>query len=546
MIQRIMNSRVLNGSPVTTVAGAALVISIAGIVSRLLGLARDRILASQFGAGDVLDIYYAAFRIPDLVYNLLVVGALSAAFIPVFTRLIARKDKDEAFQLSSGVITLVAIAVASVSFLLVIFAPLVTKMIAPGFSPEKMNEVVRFTRIMFLSPFFLGISAVFGGILVSYKRFLIYSIAPIMYNIGIIVGALFFVRFWGPIGLAWGVVLGAFFHMLIQYPAAKKAGFIYSFSPLKSICDKNVRKVIVLMIPRSLGMAVNQINLLIITIFASTLAAGSLAVFNFANNIQSVPLGLFGISFAVAAFPHLSGVADGGNKHEFVRIFSRTFRRIIFFVIPLSVCIFVLRAEIVRAILGAGQFDWEDTVRTLQVLGILSLSLFAQSLIPLLARSFYAICDTKIPFYIALVSEAINILLVIILIDRYQVVGLAIAFSVTSILNMILLLIVLRKRVGYLDDRKIISSVAKIGIASLAAGFVIQLVRYYLSNFISLDTLAEVLFQIIISGGVGVATFLLGCYYFEIDEFHDFKKSILLKIFGIPKDIIKNPNSPAE
>ncbi len=532
MIKKIINSKILNGCPVETVAGAALVISIAGIASRVLGLVRDRILASQFGAGDVLDVYYAAFRIPDLVYNLLVVGALSAAFIPVFTHLVAGKKKEEAIILSSGVVTLLAVSIATISLLFVIFAPFAIKFITPGFSSEKMGEVVDFTRIMFLSPLFLGISAVFGGILVSYKRFLVYSLAPIMYNAGIIFGALVFVRFWGSIGLAWGVVLGAFFHMLIQYPAAKKAGFKYSFSPAKSICDKNVRKVLTLMIPRSLGVAVNQINLLVITIFASTLAAGSLAVFNFANNIQSVPLGLFGISFAVAAFPHLSSATGKENRQEFVRIFSRTFRRIIFFVIPMSVFIFVLRAEIVRAILGGGQFDWEDTVKTLNVLGILSISLFAQSLIPLLARSFYSICDTKIPFYAALISEAVNILLVILLIGDFQIMSLAIAFSVSGILNMLLLIFVLRKKVGYLDDRKIISSFFKIGFSSLAAGAAIQLARYYLGNFISLDTLAEVLSQIVISGSVGVVVFLISCYYFGIEEFYDFKKSIWIKIFG--------------
>ena len=543
MIQKIIKSKLFDGSPVESVAGAALVISLAGILSRLLGLVRDRILASQFGAGDVLDVYYAAFRVPDLVYNLLVVGALSAAFIPVFTRLIVNKKENEARKLSSGVITLMVLAVASISALLAVFSPWVVKLVTPGFTPEKMSDVVYFTRIMFLSPIFLGISAVFGGMLVSYKRFLVYSLAPITYNIGIIIGALFFVRFIGPAGLAWGVVLGAMLHMLIQYPAAKKIGFKYSFSLMKSVCDKNVRKVIVLMIPRSLGMAVNQINLLVITVFASTLAAGSLAVFNFANNIQSVPMGLFGISFAVAVFPHLSSLAGEESRKEFARVFSRTFRRITFFVVPMSVAIFVLRAEIVRAVLGAGQFDWEDTVRTLQVLGILSLSLFAQSLIPLLARSFYAIHDTKIPFYIALVSEAVNIILVVLLIGKYQVMGLAIAFSVSSVLNMFLLVLILRKRVGYLDDKNISISFIKIGLASLLAGGVIQFGRYYLSNFISLDTLAEALLQIVISGGMGAATFLLGCYYFGIEEFHDFKKSILVKIFGMPTDIIKDPNS---
>ena len=255
MIQKIINNKILNGGPTKTVAGAALVISIAGILSRLLGLFRDRVLASQFGAGDTLDIYYAAFRIPDLVYSLLVVGALSAAFIPVFTGLVAKKDEEAAWKLSSGILTLGVIVLAVASLLLAIFAPYVMRIITPGFSEDKMAEIVVFTRIMFLSPLFLGISAVFGGMLVSFKKFLVYSLAPIMYNIGIIIGAVFFVNIFGPIGLAYGVVLGAFLHMLIQYPAVKLSGFNYVIRLKKAVFDKNVQRVVRLMIPRSMGMA---------------------------------------------------------------------------------------------------------------------------------------------------------------------------------------------------------------------------------------------------------------------------------------------------
>ncbi len=525
-----------------SVAGAALIISLAGIASRLLGLLRDRILASQFGAGDTLDIYYAAFRIPDLVYSLLVVGALSAAFIPVFTGIFTRGEKEKAWELASGIINLGVLVIVIISFFLALFAPLVMKLVVPGFSETKLESTVMFTRIMFLSPLFLGISAVFGGMLVSFKRFLAYSLAPSMYNLGIIIGAVFFVEIMGPIGLAWGVVLGAGMHMLIQYPAVRLSGFFHKFNLKKSLKSKSVRRVIRLMIPRSLGMAVTQINMLVITIFASTLASGSLTVFNFANNIQSVPLGLFGISFAVAAFPHLSSLADEKSRKEFVRIFSRTFRRIIFFVIPLSVFIFILRAEITRVILGTGKFDWEDTVLTLQVLGILSISLFAQSLIPLLARTFYALQNTKTPFYIALVSETINIFIVILLIKKFEVLGLAIAFSAANLANMFLLIAMLKRKISHIDGKNIICSTSKIVLASLAAGITIQATRYLTSNFVNLETFLEVFFQLTISGGMGAATFLLMCYYLRIEEFYDFKKSILIKIFGYPTDVIKDPN----
>jgi len=541
-MQKLFNNKILNGSPVQSVAGAALIISFAGIISRLLGMLRDRILASQFGAAATLDIYYAAFRVPDLVYSLLVVGALSAAFVPVFTELVARHKKEKAWELASEILNLMVAAVIFISFFLALFAPFVMKLVVPGFSENKLASAAMFTRIMFLSPLFLGISAVFGGILVSFKKFLAYSLAPIMYNLGIIIGAVFLVKIMGPIGLAWGVALGAGMHMLIQYPAVKLSGFHYQLNFRKSFRDENARKVIRLMIPRSMGMAVTQINMLVITIFASILTSGSLAVFNFANNIQSVPLGLFGISFAVAAFPHLSSLAAEKSKKEFIRIFSRTFRRIIFFVAPLSLLIFVLRAEIVRVILGAGKFDWEDTVLTLQVLGILSLSLIAQSLIPLLARAFYALQNTKIPFYIALASEAVNITIVVLLIKKYEVMGLAAAFSAASALNAGLLILALKNKLGELDGRRIVCSAGKIALASLAAGIVAQTSRYLASFFVDLETFFEVFFQLVFSGGMGIATFFLMCCYLRVEEFYDFKKSIFIRIFGYPTDVIKDPN----
>lgn len=538
MIQKIIKSKVLNERPTETIAGAALIVSIAGIMSRVLGLFRDRILASSFGAGDVLDTYYAAFRVPDLIYNFLIVGALSAAFIPVFTGLITRKDKEKSWDLASGLITLQVLAIIAISIIFCLFAPFLMKLITPGFSPEKIESTVVMTRIMFLSPLFLGISAIFGGILVSYKRFLIYSIAPIFYNIGIIIGAVFFVRFLGIAGLAWGVVLGAFMHFMLQYWAVKFVGFSYQLRKLKEITkDTDIKKVIKLMIPRSMAMGVNQINLLVVTIFASMMASGSLAVFNFANNLQSVPLGIFGISFSVAAFPRLSSLAAEENMDKFNYVFTRTFKRILFFVIPASVIIFSLRAEIVRAVLGSGKFDWEDTTATLWVLGFLSMSLFAQSTVPLLTRCFYAMENTKTPFYAALISESVNILMIVLLIEKYQVKGLAIAFSLASIFNMAVLYFLLDKKFKGIKKRKILTPVIKIIIASAFTALFIYLTRHTLANFIQLKTLGEVMAQLVIAGGMGVASFLIACHYLEVDEYNDFKKSTFKCIFKKPRDL---------
>jgi len=532
MIKKFLNnSALLNSRPSESVISAAFIITVAGIVSNVMGLFRDRFLASTFGAGDTLDVYYAAFRIPDLIYNLLILGALSAAFIPVFTGLMSKENDEEAWQLANGLTNLAIFFIVIISLLLAIFAPILMKIITPGFPAEKMVRVVLFTRIMFLSPLFLGISGIMGGVLTSMKRFLIYSIAPLLYNLGIIIGILIFVRFMGPVGLAWGVVFGAFLHMLLQYLTVRNLGYAHHWIFLSSLKNKDVRKVLKLMLPRMTGIAVNQFNLMIITIFASTLAAGSLAIFNFSTNLQSVPLSVFGLSFAIAVFPALATFAARGEKDKFVRAFSETFRQILFFVIPLSVFMLVLRAQIVRVVLGAGKFDWNDTIMTFQCLGILVLGLFAQSAVQLLARAFYALQDTKTPFYVAVVTEAVNILTVILLIGKFKVLGLAIAVSLSSLVQMVLLLFILRTRFDNLDDKNIIKSVVKIAAASFAAGIGIQLVKMMVASQVNLDTFLGVFAQLAISGLVGLGIFVAACYIMKLEEFMTFKNSLTKKLF---------------
>lgn len=537
MIKKFVNGDFLKEKPTQSIAAAAVIISLAGVASRVLGLFRDRILAGQFGAGDTLDAYYAAFRVPDLMYNLMIVGALSAAFIPVFTELVANENEQEAWKLSSGILSLQILFTGLISIILVILAPQLMHLITPGYSGEKMELTVTLTRIMFLSPFLLGISGILGGALVSFKKFLIYSLAPIFYNAGIIIGALFLVKPFGPVGLAWGVVLGALLHLMIQYPAVKFSGF--SFQPMFFDAWRNdsVRKVLKLMVPRTLTIAVSQINFTIITIFASTLSAGSLAVFNFANNIQSAPLGLFGISFAIAVFPTLSSYSAKKQSAKFIDAFSRTFRQILFFVIPLSMFLFVLRAQTVRVLLGTGKFNWDNTILTFQVLGLMALSLFAQSLLPLLTRAFYAIQNTKIPLAIAIVSEAVNLLLVVLLIKSHGVFGLAVAFSVSSVVNMFLLLIYLRKSLANIDGKNILNSTLRIIAATLVAGVVTQIAKYVVGSRGELDTFLAVLTQLVIAGSAGLIAFCLAAYYFNVKEFFQFTDSVTRKIFKAKKNI---------
>jgi putative peptidoglycan lipid II flippase len=540
MIKKFFKQNILNTKPSSSIASAAFIITTAGLASRALGLLRDRFLAGTFGAGNTLDVYYAAFRVPDLIYNLLIFGALSAAFIPVFAGLISQKKEDEAWEVASGVMNLAVLVIIILAVVLGILAPQLMRIITPGFSAGKIAETVVFTRIMFLSPLLLGVSGIFGGILTSFRRFLIYSIAPLFYNLGIIIGILVFVRFMGPIGLAWGVVLGAAMHLSLQYFAAKNLGYRHVWLTRGHLINKDVRKIIKLMIPQTMGIAIIQFNLFVITIFASTLAAGSLAIINFAQNLQSVPVGLFGASFAIAVFPTLSASFAKNDHADFIRYFSETFRQILFFIIPSTVFVILLKAQLVRVVLGSGKFNWTDTVLTFQVLQIFAISLFAQCLTPLLARAFYSMHDTKTPFYMAAFSELINIICILTLIHPFGIMGLAWAFSISTVVETLALLFFMRMRLESLDDKVILLSLAKIALASILAGIGVQITKYAVNEVANIDTFLGIFTQLAVSSGVGVAIFILACQIFQIEEFMSFKNSITKRLFKNKRTIIED------
>lgn len=522
--------------PSQTIGGAALIIAVAGIASRLLGFIRDRMLASHFGAGDTLDAYYAAFRVPDTIYNLLVIGALSAAFVPVFTEFLAAKKEREAWKLAAEVLEWLVLFLGVVALIAFFFSDVIVALIAPGFSADKKLLTIELTRIMLLSPLFLGVSAVFGGILISFNRFIAYSLAPLLYNIGIIVGIVFLVPVFGTQGLAYGVVLGAFFHMAVQIPAVKRSGFSFRQLSWKFRPDAPVREVIRLMIPRTLAMAVNQLGFLFTTVFASGLFAGSLAVFNFAYNIQSIPLGLFGVAFSLAAFPILALAATRKDGEAFFATLSSTTIRILFFVIPLSMFFIIFRAQFVRIILGSGHFNWEDTTLTFDALKWFSVSLFAQSLIPLFARGFFALKNTRTPLYIALVSEAIHIMLLPMLIPTYGVSALAMAFSFGSIINCFLLYVFLRKSTSVWRERELMVKGGKIILAALFAGVIAQLSKSLFALSPSpLDTFIEVFEQLMLGLFVGGSAFLLASEWLKIEELHSLKQFIVRKVLRLPE-----------
>jgi putative peptidoglycan lipid II flippase len=508
MIKKVWHK--LNNS----VAGGAVIIAFFSLLAKILALFRERLIAINFGASAISDVYYASFRLPDLIFNTLVLGALSSAFIPIFQRT-WHKDKIKGLNLANSLINLFLIIIGFFVVVAIIFTPQITKIITPGFSAWQLEQIIVLSRIMLLATLFFVVSNVLGGVLNAWKRFFSFSLAAAFYNIGIILGIILLYPRIGLVGLAWGVVIGAVLHLLVQIPESVRHGFRYR---IILIFDENLKKILKLMLPRTLGLAAGQLNLVFITMMASHLSSGSLAVFNLANNLQSLPISLFAVSLAIAVFPTFSQALLEKNHQLFALHLSQNIRRLLFLLLPISVLIVVLRAQLVRVILGAGNFTWENTYDTAQTLGWFAISIFAQGLIPLLARSFYALEDTKTPTKIAFISIVINISSAYYLVNFFGVLGLAMAFSISSIVNMLLLYLVLYSRIEILDNNKIFDSLLKITLSSLVAGFFANRVLHFVVPFLNTHTFWGIFWQGMLAGLAGLLIYLILSILLKLEE----------------------------
>ncbi|MFH1866721.1 MAG: murein biosynthesis integral membrane protein MurJ [Patescibacteria group bacterium] len=498
------------------VTSGALVIAIFAIGSRVLGLVRDRLLATTFGAGDTLDAYFAAFKIPDFIFNILVLGGLASAFIPVFIELKNKKSLEEAWKVATTVFNALVVLLLILAVLGIIFASSLVPMIAPGFSGDKLELTIKLSRIMMLAIVFFGASNVLSGILQSFRRFLFYSLAPVMYNLGIILGIILIVPSAGAVGLGFGVFLGSIMHMLIQLPTVLKLGWRWHLK--FNIFHQSVKKIVKLILPRTFGLAVHSFNQIVLTIFASTLVAGSLASFTLALNLQSFPINVFGVSLAIAAFPLFSEAWANNKPSELVSHLSDSIRRVLFFVIPLSILFLILRAQIVRVVLGAGAFDWHDTFMTAQVLGFLALSLIAESLLPLIARAFYALQDTRTPVIVSSVALVINIILSIILIKPFGLLGLALAYVVAGIINFSVLIFILGERLGSLQSKSVIQASMRILLAAVPAGLITYGALQVIAPLVDMYTFLGIFIQGVGAGMLGVLTYWLFAWVLKLPE----------------------------
>ncbi len=382
---------------------AAYLLGAFALGSQVLALVRDRLFASTFGASRVLDLYYAAFRIPDFIFVTVASVVSVSVLVPFFIEKLKQGEKEgKGFIDNSFSVFFVAIiAISVITFFLI---PFILPFILPGFGedPLKSNLII-LARIMLLSPIFLGISNFLASITQIYNRFLIYAISPLLYNCGIIVGIVFLYPIFGVAGLAWGVAFGAFLHCAIQVPFIRQKNLFPAFS--FSFDFSSIKQVVFISLPRTLTLASNQIATFFLVALASLMGAGSIVIFNFSWNLQSVPLSIVGASYASAVFPALSRFVAQGEWDNFIKNVALSARHIIFWSLPLMALFVVLRAQIVRTVLGAGNFDWSDTRLTAACLAIFILSVVPQSLLLLFVRAYYALGKTRKPLIINVFSS---------------------------------------------------------------------------------------------------------------------------------------------
>jgi putative peptidoglycan lipid II flippase len=446
---------------------ASLILTLAALLSRLLGWVRLLVLGSQFGASRELDAYFAAFRIPDAIFQLVVAGALSAALIPVFAGYRAKGQDREAWQLASSVVNLVMLVLSGVALLMAILAPLLVPVVAPGFDAPTTELAVRMTRVMMISPVLIGMGAVVTGILNSYQRFTAGAVAPLVYNLAIIAAAIFLAPVMGVEGLAVGVAVGSLGHLAIQLPSLAKVGQRYDLTI--GLGHPGVRRVAWLMGPRMLGLAAGQLNFIVSTVLASGLPEGSLTAYNYAFQLSQIPVGVVGVSVAVALFPTFSRDAALGRRDEIRRQVAGSLRVLIFIAAILTAVMVVLREPLASVFFQYGLFSERSAAQTAGALGFFAIGLAGHIVVHVLTRAFYAMQDTRTPVTWAIVAVAVNIPLMAWLVGPMGIEGLALALSISATLEVLGLLWSLRRRIDSVEERAILGSAARAAVAAGAA-----------------------------------------------------------------------------
>ena len=451
---------------------AAGIMSVATFISRVLGYVKDMILAVYFGATGLSDTFFVAFRIPNLLRELFAEGSMSSAFIPVLTEYQAKNGKDEAKRLVRITFTFIMIFVGLICLIGIIFAPSIVTAIAPGFlsMPEKFSLTVLLTRVMFPFLLFISLAALIMGALNSRRVFFIPALAPAMLNVSIIVTVISLAsKMEQPIiAVAIGVALGGFVQFAFQIPSFLKNG--YSLNPEYDFRHPGLKKMSILMLPATMGMAVAQINIFISTILASYLAAGSITYLYYSMRLTQFPIGIFGVAMGMAVLPTLSEHALKGDYDKLRDDFSFALRLLFFITIPAMAGLIALREPIVNILFQRGKFDYAATAGTADALLFYSLGIWAIVGVRIVTASFYSMQDTKTPIKILVVTVMTNIILSLALMGPLKHSGLALANALASTVNFLLLFYFLRKKLERLGARRIIKSFLKISLASIVMG----------------------------------------------------------------------------
>jgi len=448
-----------------SVLSAASLIMVMIVVSMVLGLVRQRVLASYFPP-ESLSLFFAAFRLPDAIFQVLVFGTFSSAFIPVFTKTL-REGEAKAWLLAGKIVS-IGLAIFLFAVAIIGFGAVkIYSVIAPGYGVAGTTEIVFLARILFAAQGFFVISYVLTGVLESLRRFLIPALAPIFYNLGIILGTVILTPRLGLTAPAVGVVIGAFAHFIIQYPLSRKLGFRFT---LDLRADEGVKRIGQLALPRVIDLAFDQIGKSTELFLSSIISQASYTYYTFANSLQLLPVTLFGTSLAKAVLPMLSHV--DGNWREYRKILLVAIYQAMFFTLPLSAALITLRIPVVRLIYGTKIFDWEATVQTGIILSVFAISIISQTLMSILARAFFALHDTKTPVIISFIGLTILVAGDFILVKGFHlgIWALAASFAASTIVEAIILLILIHKKVGEIINSKFLAHVLKILGATIISG----------------------------------------------------------------------------
>ena len=454
---------------------AAGVVGGATLMSRILGFIRDAVIAWFFGAGFSSDAFIAAFRIPNLLRRLFAEGSLSSAFIPIFTEYILKQGQAEAFHLARSAFRLLGAVLVITTIFGVLLSPWIVRLIAPGFSADKLSLTIILTRLMFPYIIFIGLVAICMGILNALGHFAAPAFAPVLLNLSIIGSVLFISPYLTSpvIGLAVGVLIGGFLQLALQLPVLIRRGF-YFWQEAKMI-HPGLKRVGTLIPPVILGGAVYQINILVGTLLGSLLDQGSITYLYFADRLVQFPLGIFAIATATALLPSLARQAAKGDLNALKDTFDQTLKLVFFITIPATVGLIILREPIVALLFQRGEFDVQATRLTAQALLYYSIGLWAFSAVRIVAATFFALQDTRTPLRIAGISIFANIVLGVVLMKPFAHGGLALATSLASMLNLGLLLGALRTRLGALGLKSIALSVCRSLSCSLVMGIGVRM-----------------------------------------------------------------------